>query len=231
MTREQVYTFMRNGYKLLTRITKINEEFLPTEGPFILTTNHMSRFDFPAFVVLDRCWDVYCVAADSYKTFPVFGKMLEAAGTIWIDRSKMDFTAMKKAIQVLKDGKILALSPEGTRSRNAQLLEGKEGVTLIASKSRVPICTVSLTGTENAAEELKHFRRPQITMRFSPPFMLPEIDRENREASTRAATDEIMCRIAAMLPTSYRGFYKDHPRVAELTEEWKKIPGLSLPEN
>jgi 1-acyl-sn-glycerol-3-phosphate acyltransferase len=60
--------------------------------------------------------------------------------------------------------------------------------------------------------------------------ILPKIDPENREKSLRESTDEVMCRIAAMLPESYRGFYKDFPRVKELLSEWKSIPQLKIPQ-
>ena len=76
-----------------------------------------------------------------------------------------------------------------------------------------------------------HFRKPVITLRFGPVYHLPPIDPDNREESLRAAADEVMCRIAAMLPERYRGFYKDYPRVKELQAEWKARGDLKLPED
>lgn len=229
MNREQTYKLFGWAYSRLTKIEKINEEVLPKEGPFILVLNHMSRIDFPALVAINRNKDVYALAADKYKNFPIFGYLIASAGMIFIDRSQADFQAMKKAFAVLKDGNILALSPEGTRSRNAQLLEAKEGVVMLATKANVPIYTVSITGTEHFMDEFKHFRKPHIVMRFGPGFELT-LDREDRKNSLRKAADEVMCHIAAMLPESYRGFYKDHPRVQELLSEWKAEGKLSLPE-
>ena len=230
MTRTQIFNLMKWLYKHLTHVTIENEDQIPKEGPCIITLNHLSRVDFPAMVMLNRCNDIYCVTADTYKNFPVFGKMIDEAEMIWIDRTKADFQAMKRAMTVLKEGKILALSPEGTRSKTNELLQGKEGVVLLASKSRAPVITMSITGTENWVDDFKHFRKPKITLRFGPVFELPAIDPENREASLRAATDEVMCRIAAMLPESYRGFYKDFPRVKELQAEWKQRGGLKIPD-
>jgi 1-acyl-sn-glycerol-3-phosphate acyltransferase len=58
--------------------------------------------------------------------------------------------------------------------------------------------------------------RPHLYVRFGTPFTLPLLDRKSREASLQCNTDEIMCRIAAMLPEMYRGVYAQHPRLKEL---------------
>ena len=110
------------------------------------------------------------------------------------------------------------------------MLQAKEGVVLLASKSRAPLISLSVTGTEAFMKDFLHFRKPTITLRFGPVFSLPAIDPDNREESLRAATDEVMCRIAAMLPERYRGFYKDYPRVRELYDEWKARGDLKMPE-
>ena len=230
MTRDQVFAIVKWLYKHLVHVVIENEDQIPKEGPCIITLNHLSRLDFPALVMLERCDDVYCVAADSYKNYPVFGKFITDADMIWIDRTKADFTAMKRMLSVLKEGKMLALAPEGTRSKTKSLLEGKEGVTLVASKTRVPLVSMSIIGSEKWIDAFKHFHRPRIVLRFGPAFQLPPIDPDNREESLRSATDEVMCRIAAMLPEEYRGFYKDYPRVKELQVEWKATGGLILPE-
>ena len=208
MTRDQVFKIVRWLYDHLTHVTVENEDQIPKEGPVIITMNHLSRLDFPALIMLKRIDDVYCVAADSYRNFPVFGKMINDADMIWIDRTKADFAALKRIMAVLKEKKIIALAPEGTRSKTKSLLQGKEGVTMIASKARVPLISLSVIGTEKWMDAIKHFRRPRITLRFGPVFELPSIDPDNREESLRTATDEVMCRIGAMLPDEYHGFYK-----------------------
>ena len=53
--------------------------------------------------------------------------------------------------------------------------------------------------------------------------MLPPLPRKNREEFLAASTDEIMCRIAALLPPSYRGVYTDFPRVYELVAEQQRL--------
>ncbi len=230
MTRDQVFNIIRWLYKHLAHVIIENEDQIPESGPCIITLNHNSRIDFPALIDIKRYYDVYAVAADKYKNFPIFGKFITDADMIWIDRTKADFAAMKRAMTVLKEGKLLVLAPEGTRSRNGQMLQGKEGVVLMASKSRAPIVSLSITGTEAFMKDFLHFRKPVITLRFGPAYYLPPIDPDNREESLRAATDEVMCHIAALLPERYRGFYKDYPRVQELYSEFKARGDLKMPE-
>jgi len=52
--------------------------------------------------------------------------------------------------------------------------------------------------------------------KFGELFRIPPIDREQREAQMQYWTDEIMVRIAALLPEKYHGFYAGHPRIREL---------------
>ena len=231
MNRAQVFRIVKGLYNNLTHVTVENEHLMPKEGPVIITLNHLSRLDFPALIQLERYNDIYCVAADTYRNFPVFGKFITDSDMIWIDRTKADFAAMKRIMTELKNGKIIALAPEGTRSKTQALLQGKEGVTMIASKTRVPLISVSVIGTEKWMDEIKHFRKPCITLRYGPLYQLPAIDPDNREESLRKATDEVMCRIAANLPDHYHGFYKDNPRINELREEWRARGDMIVPES
>ena len=75
-----------------------------------------------------------------------------------------------------------------------------------------------LSGTPGAGKKMLRFHRPYITMRFGKPYMLPPIDRKDRDASLQRNTDEIMCRIAALIPPEYRGVYANHPRLKQLLE-------------
>ena len=231
MNRAQVFRIVKWLYNNLTHVTVENEHLMPKEGPVIITLNHLSRLDFPALIRLERYNDIYCVAADKYRNFPIFGKFINDSDMIWIDRTKADFTAMKRIMTELKNGKIIALAPEGTRSKTQALLQGKEGVTLIASKTHVPLVSLSIIGTEKWNDEIKHFRKPRITIRLGPVYHLPAIDPDNREESLRKATDEVMCRIAANLPDHYHGFYKDNPRIKELREEWRARGDMIVPES
>jgi len=118
----------------------------------------------------------------------------------------------------MDEGKNLVIAPEGTRSRVGSLIEGKPGVSYLATRLGQPIIPVAIAGTEDKVifGNLKRLRRSHIVLKAGPAFSLPPLPRENRDAVLKQYTDEIMCRIAVMLPEKNRGVYKDHPRLKEL---------------
>ena len=137
---------------------------------------------------------------------------------IWLDRFNADIGAIRQVLARMKAGGILVIAPEGTRSKTETMAEGKPGVAYLAMKAGVPIVPVGLVGTEDRAvvEQLKQLKRSEIKIIVGRPFNLPVIQRANREEVLKQYTDEIMCRIGALLPEKYRGVYANHPRLKEL---------------
>lgn len=216
MKRETLQNIMR---ALLTRLAKVEfcgAHHLPKEGGLLVTTNHMSRMDTLYLFLNPAREDITALVADKYKKYPVFNWVLNTAGIIWLDRDKADFTAFRVAVDVLKSGVALGIAPEGTRSNDGQLQEGKPGTVLLASRSGVNIVPVGIAGSEEYFKRLTRLRRPQLRLTFGPAYTLPPVDRNNRDESLKQMTDEIMCRIAILLPPQYWGFYKDHPRLKEM---------------
>jgi len=224
MTREQLQSLLRFLYAHLTRTEFVGLEHLPREGGVLVVTNHISRLDVPLLFINPVRPDITALVADKYMRYPLFRFMVVVAEAIWIDRSKADFSAFAKAAEVLRQGRALGIAPEGTRSKTGQLLEGKPGAVLLAQRVNVPIVPVGLAGTEKALKRLLTLRRGHIVARFGPAFRLPPLDPANRQEDLRRQTDEIMCRIAVLLPESYRGVYADHPRVKELLAEGNPPP-------
>jgi len=121
----------------------------------------------------------------------------------------------------MKQGGMLVIAPEGTRSKTEALQEAKPGVAFLASKSGYPVLPVALTGTEDRGilENLKRFRRSKIVVRGGDLFTINIPMGRRREQAMREATDEIMCQIGALLPENYRGVYADYPRLKELSKK------------
>lgn len=213
-------TFRKLIRFILPRIAKIELigiEKIPQQQ-FIIASNHLGRLDSALlYYVFDR-EDIILPTAEKYQHHPLYGRLGKAMGAIWLNRFDVDIHAMKEILRRLKAGGLLAIAPEGTRSKTEALQEGKPGVAFLASKIKAPIIPIAITGTEDRLIKynLKHLKRSHIQVRAGNPFQLPEIDPQNRDNSLRAATDEIMCQIACMLPESYRGFYSTHPRLMEL---------------
>ncbi|MEN4010782.1 MAG: lysophospholipid acyltransferase family protein [Chloroflexota bacterium] len=202
--------------RALTRTKFIGIENFPPQDGVIVATNHTSRLDIPVLFVNPVRSDITALVADKYLKYPFFRWFTLAAGGIWLDRSKADFSAFGQALAVLQAGRALGIAPEGTRSETATLLEGKQGTVLLAHRARVPIVPVGISGTHTAQRAMLRLRRGEITVRFGKPFRLPPFSRDNREEDLQRQADEVMCRIAALLPPEYHGFYAGHPRLKEL---------------
>jgi 1-acyl-sn-glycerol-3-phosphate acyltransferase len=188
------------------------------DGNLIGAANHLGRLDTAAMLcVIDR-EDIIMPVAEKYKNHLLFGTIGRAANAIWLNRFEADFSALREILARMEKGGLLVIAPEGTRSKTEAMQEAKVGVAFLASKSGFPVIPVSVTGTEDRAvlENLKRLRRSKIVVRVGHPFKIEVPKGKGREQALREATDEIMCRIGAMLPEKYRGFYADHPRLKEL---------------
>lgn len=205
----------------LTKFHVENRANIPETGGVLLTTNHLSRLDTPLLLAITDREDLVAIVAKKYQKMLFFKWILSKVGTmVWMDRSKTDFSAMRDALEQLRQGAIVGIAPEGTRSRDSKgLLEGKPGAALMAARASVPIVPVGIIGSENINQYWLKLRRPPVRIRIGEPYTLPEIDRDNRQESLLRSTEEIMCRIAALLPPEYRGFYAGHPRLEELLAE------------
>jgi len=206
--------------RLIARIETHGMEKIPA-GNVIIAANHLGRLDTAVILcVLDR-EDIIMPVAEKYKDHPIYGAIGRSANAIWLNRFEADYSAFRKILEKMKEGGLLIIAPEGTRSKTEALQEGKMGVAFLAGKSEYPVLPVSVIGTEDRGvlDNLKHFRRSRIVVRAGDLLNI-EIPKGNgREESMREATDEIMCHIGAMLPENYRGVYADHPRLKELLSE------------
>lgn len=212
--------------KILTWLVKklTNTEFLGTEnvpltGGVLIATNHMSRMDIPVLFLTPHRPDMTALVTTKYLKYPLIRWFIVTAQGIWLDRDTADFSAFRNAMNALDQGMAIGIAPEGTRSKDAQLLEGKPGTALLALRAGVPILPVAISGTEDAVVKMKRFQKPHITVQFGKLIPAPTLDRNNREAQLKLLTDEIMCQIASMLPEHYHGYYKDHPRLKEILAE------------
>jgi 1-acyl-sn-glycerol-3-phosphate acyltransferase len=203
--------------KMIADIETHGADKIPA-GNVIVAANHLGRLDTAVLLcVLDR-EDIIMPIAEKYKDHPIFGAIGRSANGIWLNRFEADYSALRKILERMKQGGILTIAPEGTRSRTEALQEGKMGVAFLAGKSGYPVLPVAVTGTEDRGvmENLKHFRRSKIIVTAGDHFTITIPNGKGREDAMREATDEIMCRIAVMLPEKYRGVYADHPRLKEL---------------
>ncbi len=211
--------FFSTLLKLLSRSRAEGLHNVPPNGPYIMVGNHMSMADLPlAYTYLGGEHATGWVA-EKWEFHPIFSPILRLGSGIFIQRGEVDRSALTAAVEWLKAGKVFGIAPEGTRSHNGQLQRGKTGAAYLADLADVPIVPVGMIGTEVAIKTLLRLQRPELLLRVGVPFRLPPLDPENRSASLRRNADEIMCRIAALLPARYWGYYRDHPMLAEILRQ------------
>ena len=211
-------TLIRLLFNIIARVEVSGYENIPKKGNFVIATNHLGIVDAPlAFYALDR-WDLFVLVAEKWERNPFLKWLGKNFNFIFIDRFNPDIKALRKVIALMDQGNNLVIAPEGTRSRVGSLIEGKPGVSYLATRLGQPIVPVAIAGTEDEVifGNLKRLRRSHITLTAGPTFTLPPLPRKNRDEALKQYTDEIMCRIGSMLPEKYHGVYKDHPRLKEL---------------
>jgi len=202
-------------YKLYHRLRVEGAEHIRAHGPLFIVINHLSALEpFALGVALaDRGVfpgvHFWTVAKKELFQFPPFAAFISSLGMFPIDRERFDKAAMKTILNVLRDNKIIALAPEGTRSPSGRLQLFQPVVAKIAITRRVPILPVGAIGSEKAMPVGAKFPRPHpITIRFGPVFELAEFyDVE--------LTDEVADRAAWVM----------RAHVAELLPEWmREVP-------
>jgi 1-acyl-sn-glycerol-3-phosphate acyltransferase len=200
----------------IARIESFGLENIPAFGGCILVANHLSALDLPLIAKFVPRNDSTFFAAKAHQKIFWFRWLVNSVDGIWIDRTRADLEALRRARKMLRNGYMFGITPEGTRSTTGALVEGKPGAAYLVSIGQVPVLPVGVTGTENGLASLRRLKRLQMTIRFGKPFNLPPLDPRDRDRSLEANTVEIMCRIAALLPPKYHGEYANHPRLQEL---------------
>ena len=223
MAQKIFRVFVRFVLFFIARVEISGYENLPETGGFILAANHLGRLDSALLYYAVEREDVIMPVAEKYKTHWLFGPLVLALGGFFINRFDADLHAIREVLKRLKKGGVFVIAPEGTRSKVEALQEAHPGAAFFASKTGMPIIPIALTGTEDrqVVENLKHFRRSRITVQAGAPFTLSSTRGQPQAEVLANATEEIMCRIAVMLPEKYRGFYSGHARLLELLEEQK----------
>lgn len=131
--------------RILFRVEINGLKNIPSEGPCILCFNHRSLLDPPVVgVFIPR--QLTFMAKEELFHIPVLGFLIKALGAFPVRRGTGDITAIKTSLNILKEGKVLAIYPEGSRSKTGKLNYAKPGVALIATKAMVPIIPVGVTG-------------------------------------------------------------------------------------
>ncbi len=186
--------------RLFFRITVIGESHVPREGGVIVAANHNSYFDIPLLgCVLSRRADN--IAKSELFRNPLLAALFRALGGFPVRRGTIDRQAIGDAVRRLKAGHLLAMYPEGTRSKDARLQPPKPGIGMMVARSGVKVVPAYLQGTG----PVRPFRR--VTVIFGKPLdfkdrieAIERVEKEGINLKMLYATisHEIMQEIAAL---------------------------------
>ena len=157
--------------RALFRVKLIGAENEPEDGTFLICANHISEAD-P--LILGACLkhNPRYMAKKELMKVPVIGKLITALGAYPIDRGGNDVAAIRKTVDLLKNGESVIMFPQGTRCRGVDPAETRfrNGCALIAARAGVPVLPIYI-GTRNFRVRL--FRR--VTVKVGKPISCDEI--------------------------------------------------------
>jgi 1-acyl-sn-glycerol-3-phosphate acyltransferase len=188
-------------------VTVAGQENVPPDGPLIVVFNHISTLDPPLLGTFIPRDIVMMSKIENFYDNPVIGWMVRNYGAFPIRRGMGDVGAIRKALQVLRQGRALLISPEGTRSRSGQLGQPHEGVSLIGSRSGAPVLPVGISGIESFTRRVKRWRQTNVTLNIGRPFRLVAPAARPSRGELEAMSRAVMQRIALQLPASYQGAF------------------------
>ena len=142
-----------HGSRLLARIffhfRILHRERMINSGPVILAMNHQSYLDPPlGGNATDRA--IYYLMRRSLLNVPVLGRILPKLNVIPVDQEGIDRSALKKLIQVVRDGNGALVFPEGSRTLDGGLQPGQAGIGLVIAKTRAPVVPMRIFGAYEA---------------------------------------------------------------------------------
>ena len=204
--------------RLFTRFEVHGAEKIPGSGPTLLTMNHLHFLDpVIGISIVNRHSKMF--TADKWATRPVIGHMIRwSQQAIFVARGEVDRKALGKALEALKEGLVLGIAPEGTRSKTGTLQKGHEGVSYLASRTGAVIVPAVAYGQEKAVSSLLRLRRGRIVVNIGDPYVLAGTPNKAKTEQLAQYTDEIMMRMAVLLPPEYQGYYQERVAALEAAE-------------
>lgn len=147
-------------------------EHIPDQGACLVVSNHLSGLD--PFLVGSRLnRPIFYVGKKELYKGPVISWFLSSLGGIPIDRGSFDVSAVRTILKLLREGELIGIAPEGTRSRTGEVLPFTHGATKLALHTRTPLVPVAIHGTQELMPPTAAFIRPgKVHIKFGELFDL-----------------------------------------------------------
>lgn len=188
----KVYLFAKGTVKAilkpLFRIETKGLEHFPKSGGVLLCTNHISNLD-PPVVGITCPRPVSFMAKEELFKVPVLQSLLPHLRAFPVKRGMSDRRALRTGLNLLKEGHVVGLFPEGTRSKTGEIGKGLAGAGFFALRSDAAVLPCAIIGT------YKPFRKIKVV--YGPPIEFDELRR--KKATPEEATEVIMSHIKKLI--------------------------------
>ncbi len=203
------------GLEILCKIDAGQLSKVPKQGPLIAYANHTAMVEAPLIFTQLQPRPMTGLAKIETWDNKFLGWVFDLWGIIPVRRGEADIEAMRRCLEALEQGRILGISPEGTRSKTGALIRAHAGLAMLALKSGAPLQPIAHWGGENFGRNVKKFKRTQFTVRVGPAFYLDAHGERVTKEIRQQMADEMMYQLAKLLPESYRGEYSDLDNATE----------------
>ena len=154
---------------------------------YIFAANHSSLIDIPLLLVAVNRYTVF-IAKHELSKIPIFKSILDKAGFIFVNRENND-SAIKSMNYLIKDIKKIPRSvgifPEGTRTKDGNLLEFKKGTAIFGIDTKIPIVPIAISGSYNwSQKKIFDLSKSVITFEFSEPIITENLAYDDRDRLT-----------------------------------------------
>jgi 1-acyl-sn-glycerol-3-phosphate acyltransferase len=185
-------------------------ENVPRHGALIICPNHTGTIDPPLVPAFLPRTDTWSMAKSEYFRKPLLRFLFSSYHAFPVVRHTADRAALRRSLQLLKEGHALVIYPEGTRIDSGVLAAPEPGAGFIAQQCACPVVPVALSGTRECLPKGAIWpRRVPVTVTFGKPFVVQQRRPDGSRVSHEDAADAIMLAIAEMLPLGRRGVYED----------------------
>ncbi len=173
---------LRLSFRVLQGLEVEGLENVPAHGACLIVSNHCSWLDPPVLGCSLRHRQLHFMAKKELFERRWLGPLIRALGAFPVERGQADRKSLRLALDLLSQGRIVCLFPEGTRGNGGPMQPWHIGVAMLAHHAQVPIIPAALAGTRNLLEDRDRnpARRP-IRVRFGPPIELASLSGNSRE--------------------------------------------------
>jgi 1-acyl-sn-glycerol-3-phosphate acyltransferase len=159
-------------FKIVFRFEVRGKEYIPKKGGFILASNHVSYLD-PIAVGVACPRKLNFMARHDLFSNHWFSWLMSRVGAFAIKRDSADLSALKKAMQYVRNGEPIVLFPEGSRRFNGTSTEPQPGIGFLAMKLNVPVIPALIKGTQEALPRGSRFIKPaKVSLYFGKQILM-----------------------------------------------------------